>query len=97
MGQGNYALAGHYMTAKRLLFSPLKGVRQGDSIYLTDKRQTYRYKVTRVQVVDRHQIDVIDDVPGKRLVTLVTCASARRGEPKRLVVRGELQTVKRVV
>lgn len=97
MGQGNYALAGHYMTAKRLLFSPLKGVRQGDSIYLTDKRQTYHYKVTRVQVVDRHQIDVIDDVPGKRLVTLVTCASARRGEPKRLVVRGELQTVKRVV
>lgn len=97
MGQGNYALAGHYMTAKRLLFSPLKGVHQGDSIYLTDKRQTYHYKVTRVQVVDRHQIDVIDDVPGKRLVTLVTCASAKRGEPKRLVVRGELQTVKRVV
>lgn len=97
MGQGNYALAGHYMTAKRLLFSPLKGVRRGDQIYLTDKRRTYRYQVTRIQVVDRHQIEVIDDVPGQRLVTLVTCASARRGEPKRLVVRGELQAVKRVV
>jgi len=95
MGQGNYALAGHYMTAQRLLFSPLKGVRQGNSVYLTDKRQVYRYRVTRVRVVDRHRVDVIDEVPGKRLVTLVTCASAKRGEPKRLVVQGELQSVAR--
>lgn len=94
MGQGNYALAGHYMTAQRLLFSPLKGVRRGDSVYLTDKRQVYRYRVTGVRVVDRHQVDVIDDVPGKKLVTLVTCASARRGEPKRLVVRGTLVSVR---
>ncbi|KRL98203.1 class A sortase [Levilactobacillus hammesii] len=95
MGQGNYALAGHYMTAQRLLFSPLKGVRQGNSVYLTDKRQVYCYRVTRVRVVDRHRVDVIDEVPGKRLVTLVTCASAKRGEPKRLVVQGELQSVTR--
>jgi len=95
MGQGNYALAGHYMTAQRLLFSPLKGVRQGNSVYLTDKRQVYCYRVTRVRVVDRHRVDVIDEVPGKRLVTLVTCASAKRGEPKRLVVQGELQSVAR--
>jgi len=95
MGQGNYALAGHYMTAQRLLFSPLKGVRQGNSVYLTDKRQVYRYRVTRVRVVDRHRVDVIDEVPGKSLVTLVTCASAKRGEPKRLVVQGELQSVAR--
>ncbi|WP_407888248.1 class A sortase [Levilactobacillus sp. N40-8-2] len=93
MGQGNYALAGHYMSAKRLLFSPLKGVRQGNSIYLTDKQHMYRYKVTQVQVVDRHRVDVIEDVPGKKLVTLVTCASAKRGEPKRLVVQGKLQSV----
>jgi len=94
MGQGNYALAGHYMTSNRLLFSPLKGVRNGDSIYLTDKQQLYRYRVTRVRVVDRHRVDVIDDVPGKKLVTLVTCASAKRGEPKRLVVQGELRSVR---
>lgn len=96
MGKGNYALAGHYMTAQRLLFSPLKGVRNGDSVYLSDQRRVYRYRVTRVQVVDRYRVEVIDDVPGKRLVTLVTCASAKRGEPKRLVVRGTLQSVKRV-
>jgi len=94
MGQGNYALAGHYMTTKRLLFSPLKRVRKGDNVYLTDQRQVYRYQVTRVQVIDRHKVDVIDDVPGKKLVTLITCNSARRGEPKRLVVQGELQSVK---
>ncbi|MFC6261873.1 class A sortase [Levilactobacillus fujinensis] len=94
MGQGNYALAGHYMTTQRLLFSPLKGVRKGDSVTLTDKRRVYRYRVTRVEVIDRHKVDVIDDVPGKKLVTLITCNSARRGEPKRLVVQGELQSVK---
>jgi len=96
MGQGNYALAGHYMAAKRLLFSPLKGVQRGDSVYLTDKQQVYQYQVSRVRVVDRHQVNVIDDVPGKKLVTLVTCASAKRGEPKRLVVQGELVSVRRV-
>lgn len=95
MGQGNYALAGHYMVSKRLLFSPLKGIHKGDSVYLTDKQQVYRYKVTRVQVVDRHEVEVIDDVPGKKLVTLVTCNSAKRGEPKRLVIRGELHSVER--
>ncbi|WP_143462335.1 class A sortase [Levilactobacillus enshiensis] len=93
MGQGNYALAGHYMTTKRLLFSPLKGVRQGDSIYLSDQRRVYRYQVTQIQVVDRHKVDVIDDVPGKKLVTLITCNSAKRGESQRLVVRGELKSV----
>lgn len=96
MGQGNYALAGHYMTTNRLLFSPLKDIHRGDSVYLTDQRQVYRYRVTRVRVVDRYQVTVIDDVPGKKLVTLVTCASAKRNEPKRLVVQGELQTVRPV-
>jgi len=28
-------------------------------------------------------------------VTLVTCNSAKRGEPKRLVIRGELHSVER--
>lgn len=95
MGQGNYALAGHYMTARRLLFSPLERTRQGDHIYLSNQQQVYRYRVTSVQVVDRHQTAVIDDVPGQKLVTLVTCASAKRNEPKRLVVQGKLQSVTR--
>ncbi|WP_125573789.1 class A sortase [Levilactobacillus huananensis] len=96
MGTGNYALAGHYMTAKRLLFSPLAGVREGNNIYLTDKQQTYRYKVTRVWVTNRYHVEVIDDVPGKKMVTLVTCATANRGEQNRLVIRGERQAVKQV-
>jgi len=95
MGQGNYALAGHYMTAQRLLFSPLKGVRKGDRICLPAKRKLYTYRTTSVRIVDRHQVEVLNDVPGKKLVTLVTCASAKRGEPKRLVVQGDLQAVKR--
>jgi len=94
MGQGNYALAGHYMTPRRLLFSSLEGVRKGNAVYLTDKRQVYHYRVTRVRVIDRHQVSVINDVPGQKLVTLVTCASAKRGEPKRLVVQGKLQSVR---
>lgn len=96
MGEGNYALAGHYMTAKRILFSPLAGVRVGNNIYLTDKQQTYRYQVSRVWMTNRYHVEVIDDVPGKKLVTLVTCATAKRGEQNRLVIRGELKSVKRV-
>ncbi|WP_125545627.1 sortase family protein [Levilactobacillus lindianensis] len=47
-------------------------------------------------MTNRYHVEVIDDVPGKKLVTLVTCATAKRGEQNRLVIRGELKSVKRV-
>ncbi|MFD1430129.1 class A sortase [Lacticaseibacillus mingshuiensis] len=90
MGDGNYALAGHYMTASGVLFSPLKGVEKGDNMYITDMSKVYTYRVTTKTVVYETQVQWIEDVPGKKLLTLITCASPTEGETHRIVVQGEL-------
>ena len=90
MGQGNYALAGHYMTNQGILFSPLKNVKSGNLVYLTDRTKVYTYRVTTKKVVYEDQVQWIDDVPGQKLLTLVTCASPTEGEQDRIIVRAEL-------
>ncbi len=90
MGQGNYALAGHYMTNKGILFSPLKNLQLGKRIYLTDMSKVYTYQVVTKTTVDQTQVQWIDNVAGKKLVTLITCASATEGETNRIVVQGKL-------
>lgn len=93
MGEGNYALAGHYMTDKGILFSPLKNIQKGAAIYITDMKNVYKYQVTNTSVVSENDVSVIDDVPGEKLITLVTCASAHEGEKNRIIVRGSLVSV----
>lgn len=88
LGQGNYALAGHYMTNQGILFSPLKNVQLGNKLYLTDMSKVYTYTVTTKTTVNETQVQWINDVAGKRLVTLVTCASATEGETNRIIVQG---------
>jgi len=45
MGKSNYALAGHYMTNKGALFSPLENAQIGDLAYITDMKRVYTYKI----------------------------------------------------
>ncbi|MFD1484621.1 class A sortase [Lacticaseibacillus baoqingensis] len=90
MGQGNYALAGHYMTDRGILFSPLKNVQVGNTVYLTDMAKVYTYKVATKTTVNETQVQWINDVAGKKLVTLITCASATEGETNRIMVQGAL-------
>lgn len=88
MGEGNYALAGHNMIDKGLLFSPLDKLEMGDEIYLTDLEYIYVYKTSFIETVNPDRVDLIDDVDGKKLVTLVTC---NPDGSKRLVIQGELE------
>lgn len=90
MGTGNYALAGHHMKDGSLLFGPLENVKKGDKIYIADKHHVYVYETRLKNVVDKHDTKYIDDVQGKKLVTLITCASGMTGENRRVVVQGEL-------
>lgn len=91
MGEGNYALAGHNVKNKTSLFAPLRRIQVGDVMYITDKEKVYTYKMVRSEVVQPNRIDVIDDVPGKRLLTLVSCFSADGSD--RIIVTGELVDV----
>lgn len=87
MGQGNYALAGHYMTAKGALFSPLEQIKLGNLVYITDLTKVYTYRVTKKQVIDPTDTNVINDQPGKKMITLITCAD---GGKNRWSIQGNL-------
>jgi sortase A len=89
LGQGNFALAGHYMTNEGLLFGGIKNVHQGDLIQLTYQNQLrlVAYRVTEVKLITKDQGQVISDSQGTGLLTLITCDSSVAGTNGRLMVR----------
>lgn len=91
MGEGNYGIASHRSDRADLLFTPLEEVALGDKIYLTDLTNVYTYVATWKEKVDPSAVDVLDEVPGKRLITLLTCGDIYA--TTRLVVQGELASV----
>lgn len=86
MGHGNYPLAGHYMTAKGVLFSPLEQVQAGAKIYLTDLTHVYTYRIYMKKVVEPTAVWLVDQTPDQ-IVTLITCAD---GGANRWAIRGSL-------
>ncbi|MFC6182624.1 class A sortase [Lactiplantibacillus daowaiensis] len=87
MGQGNYALAGHHMIKHGALFSPLYyKSKVGQMIYLSDVTHIYAYKTTERTFIKATDVQVIDDVVGQKLVTLITCDKTGAG---RLMIRGK--------
>lgn len=86
MGKGNYPLAGHYMTTKGILFSPLEDVTKGELIYLTDLKQVYVYRIYMKKIVDPSAVWLVNNTK-KNIVTLITCAD---GGANRWAIRGNL-------
>ncbi len=74
LGQGNYALAGHYFEEKDILFSPLYQAQIGDIIYITDMKDVYEYKLTTKKIIAATDVYIIDDIPNQTTLTLITCA-----------------------
>ena len=79
----NYALAGHSF---QNIFLPLENVRVSDKVYLTDMEKVYTYKVDYKASISPYDVKVIDDVPGRKMVTLITCDKTVR----RWCIQGEL-------
>lgn len=73
MGEGNYALAGHNMDREDLLFSPLFQVKKGAAVYLTDLKYVYEYQIDEQRTIEATAIEVLDDIEGKKVLTLITC------------------------
>lgn len=86
MGEGNYSLAAHNSNQPGMLFSDLYKLEKGNKIYLTDLKYVFEYNVTSLERVDPSRVDVIDVVPGERLVTLVSC---NQDSSMRVIVHGE--------
>lgn len=91
MGNGNYAVASHLSDQPDLLFTPLENMALGEKIYLTDLTNVYTYVAVSKETVDPTAIEVLDIVPDKQLVTLITCGDLYA--QSRLVVQGELVDV----
>lgn len=75
------------MTNKGVLFSRLENVQLGDLAYITDMKHVYTYKVYYKKVVAPTAVYLIDDSPGKKLLTLITCAD---GGTNRWAIQGSL-------
>ncbi|MCT3601522.1 class A sortase [Lactobacillus acidophilus] len=86
MGKGNYPLAGHYMTAKGILFSPLEDVKKEQRIYLTNLKKIYIYRIYMKKIVDPSAVWLVNNTK-KNIVTLITCAD---GGTNRWAIRGNL-------
>jgi len=72
MGQGNYSLASHY-TPWGMLFGALDQVEMGDLIILRDDIYLYLYEATFNEVIEAYLVEIIEVVPEKTLITLITC------------------------
>lgn len=93
MGEGNYSLASHYLDSsfgENLLFTPLPKVKLGEKIYLTDLENIYEYEVFYNELVEPTRVDLIEEVPNKKIVTLITCGEQGA---MRYVIQGELKNV----
>jgi sortase A len=89
----NTYIAGHRVgyegTNSYLVFYYLDQLVEGDEILLEDSAgTTYTYRVTDQMVVDPDNVEVMEPVEGKSLVSLQTCTLP--DYEKRLIVQGEL-------
>lgn len=88
MGEGNYGLASHRSDQPDLLFTPLEELQLGDIIYLTDLSNVYTYEAFYKEKVEPTRTEVLDVVPNRQLLTLITCGDLYA--TTRLVVQAEL-------
>src|SRR6266850_933986 len=81
----NCIIAGHRDGA----FARLEGIREGDLVDVADEGGPKRYRVVRVEVVDKEDTAVLSPTDRPTL-TLITCYPFRHlgPAPRRLVVRG---------
>jgi len=89
----NVYIAGHRVgfpgTKSNLVFWDLNKLQKGDEIFLTDSDGTrYTYKVFEKRVIAPSEVDILQPVKGKNIVSLQTCTLPDYSH--RLIVRGEL-------
>lgn len=92
LGKGTFALLGHYMTNRGLLFGGLKYVSIGDEIHITYYNESATYIVQESRII--HQSEgqyMYDEVDGSHWLTLLTCDGSRIGTDNRLMVRATLK------
>lgn len=74
MGEyGNYCLAGHKSRIYGRQFNRLMELQKGDTISLYNGVNGFNYVIVLTMKVEPDDTWVLDDVPGKKILTLITC------------------------
>jgi LPXTG-site transpeptidase (sortase) family protein len=72
-GLGNFTVFGHRVSYSRP-FRDIDQLSPGDSIYVTAEDVTYRYEISRSDIVTPENIEVLSPYePGQRTLTLIAC------------------------
>ncbi len=88
-GQERHAvLTGHTGLPNAKLFTDLTELVVGDLIYIHVLDQVLAYQVDQILVVEPHQTEALKSLPGRDLLTLLTCTPYGINS-QRLLVRGE--------
>lgn len=85
----NFAIAGHRSATFGQFFNRLDELEPGDGFIVRTPTETYSYAIVNKTVVMPTDVQVIDPVESKSLVTLITCHPFRSNK-KRLIVGAEL-------
>lgn len=88
--EGNTVLVGHHMKKEGLLFQPLTKLKKGESIYITDNKKVYQYKVEEPFIVHEKETWVAEE--NFNGITLITCDVPTPTE-KRLIFQAQLVNV----
>ena len=81
-------LAGHRGLPNSKLFTRLDEVEKGDYFFIKVFEEVLAYEVTDIEVIEPEELSKLDIVPGKDLVTLLTCTPYGLNT-HRLIVTGE--------
>lgn len=91
VGEGNFSVAGHRSHTFGKMFNRLYEVEYGDFIHVKTNEATYIYKVVQKEIIPKEQVQVLSEVEGKKMITLITCHPLyQKDPPNRLMVQGEL-------
>jgi LPXTG-site transpeptidase (sortase) family protein len=84
---GNVGIAGHRDT----IFRPVRSLRIGDPLVLTDTDHVYRFRITKTSIVNPEDVYVLDPA-GHPTLTLVTCYPFEfiGHAPRRFIVHADL-------
>ena len=81
-------LTGHTGLSTATMFDNLSQVKKGDAFYISSLGQTLKYEITDITVVKPDETDSLRKIPGRDLVTLITCTPYGVNS-HRLLVTGE--------
>lgn len=81
-------LTGHRGLPNSKLFTRLDELKEGDLFYITTAGEKLAYKINDITVIEPTDVGMLDTVPGKDQVSLITCTPYGLNT-HRLVVTGE--------